>query len=82
MTTEKGTKIGENSWISIGLAMALLSGACWASLVYAQVGQSKQDIQELKERQTRYAQELKEVNKQLATIQGMLLGRGYKSRSD
>lgn len=69
------SKISERSWISVGLAASLIGGACWASLVYAQVSQSKQDISELKSQQASYAEELKQIHKQLDTIQGMLIGQ-------
>lgn len=75
------TKLGENSWISVGLTLILLSAAFWAALAYAQVAQSAKDITELKGQQASYAEELKQVHKQLDTIQGILMG-GKARRGD
>ena len=73
---EKRSRLTEHSWISLSLAFVLVGGAFWATLVYAQVGQSKDDIAKLEAKQMEYDRQLSEINQKLATIQGMLMRNG------
>lgn len=75
-TTKEGSvlaKLTSDSFISISLAIVLVTGASWITIVYASGVQNDKAISRLEARQEQYEAQLRQVNEKLATIQGMLL---------